>query len=60
MTVRLSATEVTRIRRLASPIYETDSAQRSRGPLTDSDVLRLALAAGLDVLESQYRIEEAA
>ena len=57
-TVQLSDEEVERIVRLRPVIFEDDPAHRARGPLTDSDVIRIALIEGLALMEKRYGVDK--
>lgn len=53
----LDSEEADRIERLREIIYRQDPVQRARGPLSKSDVARLAMARGLDSLEEHYHVD---
>lgn len=54
----LDSEEADRIERLREIIYRQDPVQRARGPLSKSDVARLAMARGLDGLEERYGVAD--
>jgi len=58
-SVEIPEEDMIALRALAPSMWQ-DAAIRAGGRLSDARLIRIAIYAGLAVLERQYRIEEAA